>query len=396
MPKRTENDSTARFVKAQALHILSLTPFYPIEGDDAQGCFVAESLNALNAAGAQNTVFAVRPFYRPKIRPNKSSPPALYRRFFTLPGGWGLPRAGDFLASSLLHEVRSLHNDKPFDLIHAHAALPCGHAALKLASELDIPFVVTVHGLDVFFTNQVSGFWGNWCKRIAQKVYHAAAKTICISGAVKDCILRETNANTEVIYNGIDPCMFAPRPKTEKQDFILSVGNLIRIKGHELLLRAFANIHERFPTLRCEIIGDGVERNHLETIARELKIEAYVCFRGRQNREEVAAAMAQCTLFALPSTYEGLGCVYLEAMATGKPIIACTGQGIAEVIQHGRNGLLISPNSLPEMIDSMVHLLQNPSLSLAMGQEARQTVLQKFTFSRQAELLLQLYRECIA
>jgi glycosyltransferase involved in cell wall biosynthesis len=207
--------------------------------------------------------------------------------------------------------------------------------------------------------------------------------------------LRETAANTEVVYNGVDPIVFAPREKIEKQDFILSVGNLIPIKGHELLLRAFANIYERFPKLRCEIIGVGAERARLEVLTHELKIEDRVRFRGRQSREEVAAAMAQCILFALPSSYEGLGCVYLEAMAAGKPIVACTGQGIAEVVQHGHNGLLISPNSLPDMTDSMVRLLQSPNVAARMGEEARQTVLKKFTLSHQAELLLQLYRECI-
>jgi len=381
---------------SRPLRILTITPFYPIEGDDAQGCFVADSVSALEAAGLQNEVFAVAPFYRKKFKLSKSAPSAVYRRFFSFPGGFGLPSSGDFLASALWHEVRTLHQVRPFDLIHAHAALPCGHAAFKLARRLGIPFAVTAHGLDVFFTNQVRGFWGSWCKKVSQEVYRAAAKTICISGKVRDCILSETEANTEVVYNGVDPSMFAPPSSLEKQDFILSVGNLIPIKGHELLLRAFAHIYEQFPTLRCAIIGDGTERIRLENVARDLKIQNRVSFLGRQSRESVATAMAGCTLFALPSSYEGLGCVYLEAMAAGKPIIACTGQGISEVIEHGRNGLLISLNSLPEMIDSIVRLLQNPDLRVRMGHEARQTVLQEFTFSRQAQRLLQVYRECIA
>jgi teichuronic acid biosynthesis glycosyltransferase TuaC len=377
-------------------HVLTLTPFYPIEEDDAQGCFVAESLTALEAAGIQNTVFSVRPFYREKINPGKSAPPAFWRRFFTLPGGVGLPSAGNFLALRLLHEVRDLHRKNPFDLIHAHAALPCGHAALQLANKLGIPLVVTVHGLDVFFTNQVSGIWGDWCKRISRRVYRSAAKTICISGKVRDCISHEMSADAEVVYNGVDPGIFTPSKKIEGQDFILSVGNLIPIKGHELLLRAFANVRERFPKLKCEIIGDGPKRAHLEALARELAIADHVHFRGRQSRAAVAAAMGQCTLFALPSSYEGLGCVYLEAMAAGKPVIACSGQGIEEVIQHGNNGLLISPNSLPEMTNALVRVLESADLGSRMGEEARRTVLKGFAFSHQAERLVQLYRECIA
>jgi glycosyltransferase involved in cell wall biosynthesis len=83
-------------------------------------------------------------------------------------------------------------------------------------------------------------------------------------------------------------------------------------------------------------------------------------------------------------------------MAAGKPVIACTGQGIEEVIQHGKNGLLISPNSLPEIINCLVRTLESPDSSAAMGEEARQTMIREFTFARQAERLLRLYRECIA
>jgi len=377
-------------------HVLTLTPFYPTEHDDAQGCFVAESLKALEGAGVQNTVFSVQPSYRKKIEPAKSAPPSSCHRFFALPGGLGLPSAGNFLFSTILREVRLLHSRKPFDLIHAHAALPCGHAAAHLAQELGVPFVVTVHGLDVFFTNQVSGFWGRWCKQVSRRVYRSAAKTICISAKVRGCIVSEMAADTDVIYNGVNPEMFSPRHNAGTQDFILSVGNLIPIKGHELLLRAFAGIHQRFPRLTCDIIGHGPERTRLEGLSRELKISDRVRFRGRQSRAEVAAAMGKCTLFALPSWYEGLGCVYLEAMAAKKSVIACTGQGIEEIIQNGRNGLLISPDSLPQMTDSLLHLLENPNVRTEMGEEARRTVLDRFTFARQAELLMQLYRECIS
>ena len=118
---------------------------------------------------------------------------------------------------------------------------------------------------------------------------------------------------------------------------MLSVGNLIPIKGHDLLLRAFAAMQDRLPAIApphsLEIIGDGPERARLEQLAQELGIGTKVHFRGRHSRREVADAMRRATVFALPSRYEGLGCVYLEAMSAGKPVIACQGQGIEEVIR---------------------------------------------------------------
>lgn len=132
------------------LHVLSLTPFYPMRGDDAQGCFVSEPLSWLAQLGVANTVRAVQPFYRGGALSADSAVPAQWVRFFSLPGGWGLSSSGAFLFANLLPEIRRLHGLRPVSVIHAHSALPCGHAASLLSRELKVPFVVTVHGLDAF------------------------------------------------------------------------------------------------------------------------------------------------------------------------------------------------------------------------------------------------------
>ena len=101
-------------------------------------------------------------------------------------------------------------------------------------------------------------------------------------------------------------------------------------------------------------------------------------------------------LFALPSEYEGFGCVYLEAMAAEKAVIACHGQGIEEVIQHGRNGWLIEPGDLLSLTGALAMFLENPELRRRIGEAARKTVVQGFTLAHQAARLAQLYRECIS
>lgn len=106
--------------------------------------------------------------------------------------------------------------------------------------------------------------------------------------------------------------------------------------------------------------------------------------------------MRRCTLFALPSKYEGLGCVYLEAMSAGKAVIACRGQGIEEVIQNSRNGWLIEPDNLEGLTDALSQLLSSSDLRRRMGGAARETILQSFTFAHQAERLARLYQGCLA
>jgi teichuronic acid biosynthesis glycosyltransferase TuaC len=382
---------------SHALHVLTLTPFYPTGQDDAQGCFVAEPLAAAEPQGVVNTVLAVRPFYRGRSSTAPSARPAHWIRFPALPGGFGLPSSGALLFASVLRKVRQIHRLSPVHIIHAHAAMPCGHAAVLLGRELGIPFVVTVHGLDAFSTNQVGGYASDWCKRISRLVYRSAKSVICVSEKVRDQVLEGMAApvNTTVIYNGVDPLAFAPGRADTVAGMILSVGNLIPTKGHELLLRALAAVSEQFPAFSCEIIGDGAELSRLRALVRELKINERVCFLGRQSRSRVADAMRRCTVFALPSKYEGLGCVYLEAMSSEKPVIACRGQGIEEIIHHRSNGWLIGPDNLQELTDALIALLNDTQLRHQLGDAARQTILQGFTLAYQAEQLARLYRECL-
>ena len=175
---------------------------------------------------------------------------------------------------------------------------------------------------------------------------------------------------------------------------ILSVGGLIPIKGHEVLLRALANIAGEFPECTCEIVGDGPQRRYLEGLTRDLGIASRVRFRGRQPRCVVADAMRGCTVFVLPSRYEALGCVYLEAMASGKVAVGCRGQGIDEVIRHGENGWLVEADNVTELADALTALLGNQDMRARIGRAARETVRSGFTLAQQALSLREIYEEC--
>lgn len=382
---------------SRPLHVLTLTPFYPTNQDDAFGCFVYEPLLWLSKLGIENTVFAVQPFYRG--RPDSSSVPipAKWIRYFALPSGFGLPTVGAFVFAQCVGKLRELHRAHPIDVIHAHGALPCGHAAMLLRRELGIPFVVSVHGLDAYSTIQVRGRAGKWCRRVSQHTYMASSRVICISERVREQVLEGVgrNCRTSVVYNGVDPEVFAPVTPQPDRLLILSVGNLIPSKGHELLIRSVASLAPEFSSLGLEIVGSGPEQGRLEKLSEQLGCAERVRFLGRKSRAETAAAMQRCTLFALPSRYEGLGCVYLEAMSTGKSVVGCRGQGIAEIIQQGSNGFLIGPDKEKELSLVLSMLLRDEQRRRNLGVAARETVLDGLTLAHQAERLARIYRECI-
>jgi teichuronic acid biosynthesis glycosyltransferase TuaC len=388
---------------ANPLHVLTLTPFYPSDRDDAFGCFVAEPLEALAHVGVVNTVFAVQPLYREKLHARESEVRAEWLRYPSLPGGIGLPTAGAFVFARIVGRVRELQRLRRIDLIHAHAPLPCGHAAMLLSKELGVPYVISVHGLDAFSTEQVRGRAGEWCRRISERVYRSSRRVICISERVREQVLEgvgaacRTSVRTSVVCNGVDPELFSPGSEPSAgETTVLCVGNLIPIKGHDVLVRAVAALTSEFPALTLEIIGDGPELSRVQALSQQLQISDRVRFLGRQSRKQVAEAMRRCTLFALPSRYEGLGCVYLEAMSVGKPVIGCRGQGIAEIIRHGSNGFLVGPDNARELTLAIAMLLRDESRRRSLGATARDTILERLTLGQQAENLVRIYRESAA
>jgi teichuronic acid biosynthesis glycosyltransferase TuaC len=400
-----------RQTKAAGLHVLTLTPFFPSLENEVGGCFVKEPLDALAGHGITSTVIAVSPIYNHRQHSNPAAP-AEWLRYLQIPGTIGLSIAGRFLHSRLSRKVRQLHSKRPIDVIHAHAALPCGHAASLLALRLKIPYIVTVHGLDVFNTCFLTGAPAEWRRRASIVVYRDASAVVCVSRKVQQ-ILKDgmsdgasagvrADVRSTVVYNGTDTELFSPTLDDHRSNNakataapppeILVVGNLIPSKGQELILRAIHRLADEFPLLQCRIIGEGPDHARLEALAADLNLRDRIHFLGRQNRLAVADALRRCTVFALPSRNEGLGCVYLEAMAGAKPAIGCRGQGIEEIIEHQKNGWLISPDNPDELTQTLAALLRSPDLCAQVGLAARQTILNGLTLSHQAQELATLYR----
>ena len=172
----------------------------------------------------------------------------------------------------------------------------------------------------------------------------------------------------------------------------LSSAISYRAKGRNSSSEPFIVSPTLFQSCNAGSSEKGPDRQRLEALANDLGIRPRIHFMGRQSRAAVADAMRRCSMFVLPSRNEGLGCVYLEAMACARPVIACHGQGIEEIVEHQKNGWLISPDNLDELEQAISTFLRSPELSLQIGQSARQTVLKGLTLSHQAQQLAAIYR----
>lgn len=384
---------------APTLHVLTLTPFFPSTRNEVSGCFVAEPIEALRQFGVRSSVIAVSPLHYPSNRPS-SIAPAQWVRYPQIPGTFGLSSSGKLLYARLLEKVRRLNSANPIAVIHAHAALPCGHAAALLSAQLKIPFVVTIHGLDVFNSCARLGVMAARRRAVSVKVYAAAQNIICVSRKVQEILKTGTPTDTRsaIVHNGVNPCLFAPNSDavSPSDPEILVVGTLLASKGQAVVLRAIAALKTSFPGLRCRIIGEGPDQADFEALSRDLGLSTGVQFVGRKSRLEVAEAMRRCSIFALPSRNEGLGCVYLEAMSCGKPVIACRGQGIDDVIEHEKNGWLVPVDGVEQLAQGLAALLASAELRARIGTAARQTILTKLTLSHQADQLASIYRHAVS
>jgi len=208
----------------------------------------------------------------------------------------------------------------------------------------------------------------------------------------------------DVLYNGVDCARFAPvadRTALRRglgfgidELVILTVGSLVPVKGHALLLEAAARVlAESGRRLRFLWLGDGTERDSLERRLGELGLGGRVLMPGGTDR--VPEFLAAADLFVLPSHLEGMSNAILEAMASGLPVVAQAVGGNPELVVQGRTGLLSQCGDIDSMVDALGRLLANNQERVAMGQAARERAQQIFSLEAMLARYADFYREAV-
>ncbi len=163
----------------------------------------------------------------------------------------------------------------------------------------------------------------------------------------------------------------SPGGETFGAPFLLAVGRMRIRKGFEILLHALAAVGERGHRVRLVIAGDGERRESLSALARRLRLGTTVRFAGRCSRSEVARLRQRAGALVVPSTYEGMPLVVLEAMDDGIPVIASAVSGIPEVVVDGETGWLVPPERSGALADALIAALSDPAESRRRGTAGR-------------------------
>ncbi len=178
---------------------------------------------------------------------------------------------------------------------------------------------------------------------------------------------------------------------------ILAVGRWAsaeKYKGADDLIRAMPQLTNSFPDVNLVLLGRGDDVPRLKSIASELNVSSSVRFLEGMTDDQLAACYASAEIFALPSTGEGFGIVFLEAMAFGLPVVGAEAGGVTDIIQDGVNGLLVPPKNPAALTQALARLLNNQQLRANLGQNAKKTVREKYLFAHLEKALELLLLEC--
>jgi len=394
---------------------------YPSNVHETYGIFVHEQVKALVREGCRVKVISTVPatpfplpllkakwrdYARIPARDRIEGIDVYYPRYLEIPGSLMLESSGLRMYRAFAKLVRALATEFPFDVIHAHVALPDGQAGVLLKREYRKPLVITVHGQDFQTTL-------NREERVRNslvEVLREADRIITVSTKLKNLVRdQDFYSKITVINNGIDEQYIPdsiPRPLSVRQAAsggwktgeergeirVLSVSNLKKTKGVDLTIQALATLVSRYPNLQLRVVGDGEERENLERLARELKVERHVTFLGKLPHAAVIEEMAKAEIFCLPSWQEGFGVVYIEAMAQGVPVIGVKGEGIEDAVIHQENGLLVAPQSVEEVASALDYLLADPERARMIGENGHRTVKNAFTWGHNARKTVAVYQ----
>ncbi|MDP3722159.1 MAG: glycosyltransferase family 4 protein [Candidatus Omnitrophota bacterium] len=284
---------------------------------------------------------------------------------------------------------------RPVDLLHAHTRV-AQVVAERLSRAAGLPYVTTWHG---FFRRNLGRRWWPCTGEL----------TIAISEPVRQHLLRDFHLPAErirLIPHGIDPAPFeTPVDSSAAQrlrerarvatagPLIGTVARLVASKGVDQLIRALPQVRASAPEAQLLVVGDGAMRPHLERLAASLGVAEAVHFAGALPQTRTALSLMDVFVF-LPAEQEGFGLSLLEAMASGRPIVAVRrGGGATWVLQESGAGMMAEPGDPAGLAAAITRILQDGQLARQLGEQARAVVKARYALERMVDAVESVYNE---
>lgn len=285
-----------------------------------------------------------------------------------------IPSAGSIarvpLSPWLPGQVRKVLSKEKFDIIHLHE--PFGSTlCLSVLLESSSINVGTFHA----YHSKPRGYW--LAKPLLKRLLPKLHGKIAVSKPAMEFVSRHLPADYRIIPNGVDIERFSPEnPALEEfadgKLNILFVGRLEKRKGLDYLLGAYGKVKRQFPNIRLIVVGPGTRlRPKYEKLVKANNL-GDVVFVGFVSGSELSKYYRRADIFCAPATGgESFGIVLLEAMASGKPVVASSIEGYANLLNHGEEGFLFPPRDEDALAQALLSLLTNDSLRHQMSVKGR-------------------------
>jgi phosphatidylinositol alpha-1,6-mannosyltransferase len=317
----------------------------------------------------------------------------ILRSFSPLPD-WKVyqyPKALLPLASAVKQLLR-----QRIDVVHVGDLFPQGVVGLVLKQLFGMPYIIYVHGDEIAQTDK-----RRFQPILRNRIYRAADGIVAANEFSRQRLLRIGIPESRIckILPGVDMDLFCPLPRDERlvrelsldgTVVLLTAARLVPRKGHAQVLRALASIVDRVRPLRYLIAGDGPERSNLIRLAAELGLSSIVTFLGDVSNDRLRDFYNLADVFVLANQepldgdIETFGMVFIEANATGKPVIGVRSGGVEEAVLHGVTGMLVPPNDVDALAACLKDLLLNSELRALLGDAGLRRVREHFNWATRA------------
>lgn len=282
-----------------------------------------------------------------------------------------------------------------FDMIHAGDLFPQGVMGMWLRKITGIPYIVYCHGEEITQTDL-----RRYQPRVRNLIYDSADAVIAANEFARSNLRRLGIPDKKIvkITPGVDSARFAPhqpdpdlvrRLGLDGKITLLTVGRLVPRKGHIAVLKALARIRDQVPPFHYLIAGEGPECTTITSGAREFGIAGNVTLLGKVPDHSLTDFYNLCDVFVLcnrevAGDIEGFGMVFLEASATGKPVLGCRSGGACEAVVDGTTGLLVDPQDEVGIAHALRELLTDAVLRQRLGHAGRNRALRHFSWDSRA------------
>ena len=284
--------------------------------------------------------------------------------------------------TNLIGFSRALRQLGPDRIVVGHA-----HPQLLLPAALHrrAPYMAIAYGND-YLAAQV-----RWHRHFFNRLLSRAHPLVTITKDNAQRLSRIGAGEAQIVYPGANPTHFRPGDwSPERARILLTVSRLVPRKGIDTVLQALPALRRRYPDIAYWIAGSGPDRGRLETLVTALQLDESVRFLGRVPDAELPDLYRRAGIFVMPvreeeggKSVEGFGIVYLEASASGLPVVAGRSGGASEAVRHGETGLVVEPQ--PHTVASaLAHLLDDPELCVSLGEAGRRRVEAEMHWDRAA------------